>query len=223
MSLVHPSVLAGFFDFTVQFEGEVACMYRDNKNLITCGVGDLIDPVQYALGLPWRHKSSHLFATRQEIVDEWQRIKIAHNLDSLGWRAADAIATLYLAPEDIRALVNSKLSSIIKDVDAMYPTWGTWPADAQMGLLSMCWAMGDGFHFPVWTHDAIGQDWGAAAVACHIEDSHNSGLVPRNAANRALFENAAAVYQAGADISVLHYPTRLSGIKTVHGETQSVS
>ncbi len=52
----------------------------------------------------------------------------------------------------------------------------------------------------------LAQDWPTCAVESHMDDSHNSGLRPRNVATRTLFWNAAM----RRDPDVLWYPRDLT-------------
>jgi hypothetical protein len=68
-----------------------------------------------------------------------------------------------------------------------------WPADVQLGIHSMAWAMGAGFmrKFPKFTDACKACDWKRAAVECRMNTVNNPGLVPRNVANKKLFLTAA--------------------------------
>ena len=91
-----------------------------------------------------------------------------------------------------------------------------WPADAQMAVLSMAWAMGPGFA-PKWTKFCAAfarkdsPDFEAAAATCKMNEAGNPGLIPRNNANKRLFLNASAVLDGESDgfysKPVLYYPT----------------
>jgi hypothetical protein len=87
-----------------------------------------------------------------------------------------------------------------------YPAYDDWPADAQLGLLSMSWAMGPGFKFPAFDAAVTDLDFARAATVCSINSTNNPGVVPRNAANKQLFGNAAAVGAWALDPDVLWYP-----------------
>lgn len=206
------SVRDYFVEFTEKFEGDVDCMYPDIKGLITVGIGNLIDPVGTALDLDFVHKDGTL-ASRVEIGAEWRMMKLNPTLPHLGWRAAKAISTLHLTPEGISKLVAVKLLAnehYLVETKGRFPEFSTWPADAQLGILSICWACGPAWHWPHFEAACHARNWVIAAAQCHMEDSHNPGLRPRNAADIVLFMNAAAVEAAGADPSVLRYPDHAS-------------
>ena len=201
-----PAVRDRFPAFSAQFEGRIAWMYLDIKGLVTTGVGNLIDPIGCALGLPWAHKSDSSPAGRAEIQVEWERIKGATYLAKAGWRAAGAITTLQLLPAGIDALVLERLDIDDKYLAAFFPNWADFPADAQLGMLSMAWAMGPGFvhTFKNFVGAVNAGDWASAAKDDEMNATHNPGLKPRNAADFTLFNSATITTDTGRDPSQLY-------------------
>jgi GH24 family phage-related lysozyme (muramidase) len=209
---MYDSVRNNFISFNVPFEAKVEYMYLDIIGKVTIGIGNLIDPVDTALGLPFVHKTDESQpATVDEIRAEWNAVHDDSSLATRGARAAAAVTALKLTDSDITALVLSKLSSFARALQATPEFSGldTWPADAQLGILSMAWALGAGFGptWPVFRAACATSDWAAAAAACKISEAGNPGVAPRNAANLRLFQNAAAVAAAGSDATVLWYPS----------------
>jgi hypothetical protein len=184
-------------------------MYADIRGLITVGVGNLIDPIEYALGLPFVHLDGTP-ASRAEISFEWRVMKRDKlRLAKEGHRAAAKLATLRLPLPDIDQLVRNKLLEFERQVTLTFPAFPGWPADAQCGVLSMSWAAGAGIFpraFPRFSRACRELDFRAAADECRLDDSDNPGLRPRNAANAIMFRNAADALDGGLDPSVLHYP-----------------
>lgn len=217
---MHQTVRAAFRAFSTMFEGAVSFMYLDIKGLVTCGVGNLIDPIELALDLPWRWRSKGgaarpgELASQAEIRREWDGLKARTDLAHLGHRAAEKVAMLELDEGAIMALIVYRLDSneaILKRHPA-FAALEDWPADAQLGLLSMAWAMGPGFGrgWPRFSAACMREDFTAAADACRMADAANPGLVPRNVANRILFRNAGVVARAGRDRAPLSYPAALA-------------
>lgn len=195
---MKPEVRAHFPEFSVKFEGRVPTMYADVLGLITCGVGNLIDPVSVAMHLPFRHANGSL-AAPSEIAAEWQRLK-AMDLGRYHWRvqAARAGLQLHLSDDDIDTLVREKLDDNEQILTRFFPDFEEWPAEAQLATLSMAWAMGAGFPstWPRFTAAARAHDWAACAENCKIREvapngTPNPGVIPRNKANAALFRAAA--------------------------------
>lgn len=209
---MRDSVRAAFLDFTSPLEGVVSFFYQDLKGLVSIGIGDLVDPIRLAMGLPMVRMDGTP-ATQNEIAAEWLRIKQLPNGAIGGWKAAARVATLRLTDEGVRNLVIGKLNENDRAMSATFPAWEEWPADSQLGTLSMCWACGSGFPatWPKFTAALRAQDWSAAARECFMpEEAKYSGLRPRNRADAMLFRNAATVAAGEMDPDVLHWPTDLS-------------
>jgi GH24 family phage-related lysozyme (muramidase) len=207
---MYDSVRSNFISFTTGFEGSVPYMYLDVKGLVTTGIGNLIDPIGLALPLPFVHKSDGSPASQSEITAEWNKVKAMTSLAQQGANTAAGVTSLMLTPDSITSLVLSKLDSNVATltVTPAFSSFETWPADAQLGLLSMAWALGPSFAagWPVFTAAVGSGDWSTAASNCQMSTAGNPGVAPRNAADVQLFTNAAAVKAAGSDPSVLWYP-----------------
>lgn len=65
---MYQSVRDYFNTFQTKFEGYLPFMYLDVKNLVTTGMGNLIDPIGAASSLPWVHKSDGSPASPEEIA-----------------------------------------------------------------------------------------------------------------------------------------------------------
>lgn len=219
-------VRAAFPAFNKPFEGRLPFMYLDVKGLVTTGVGNLIDPMADALGLPWRHKLDGLPATRAEIVADWNTVKAAQALRRLGGGHFAQLTKLYLDEDAIDALVLRRLDANEAGLRKGYPGWDSFPAPAQLAIHSMAWGLGTGrlvpgstFLFPHFRAAANSENWATCAgppgcadtdPSCRGEawiegnglpgpNPANPGLHPRNLANRELFFQAAA----GADPDLL--------------------
>jgi hypothetical protein len=206
-------------------------MYLDIKGLVTVGVGNLIDPVQLAQALPFQFKNKPgtagapgspatpgSLATVDQIAREWHSIKNNPSLAKAGAEACAAITQLELSNDSINSLILNRLTdnqAFLKR-QQWFQNFETWPADAQLGLLSMAWAMGEAGPggFPRFRAACQSLDFNTAATECQMSTAGNPGLVPRNRANVTLFSNAAAVL-AGAEQgsfqpSILYYPRVLN-------------
>ncbi|HVG20553.1 MAG TPA: hypothetical protein VNI02_16000, partial [Blastocatellia bacterium] len=109
---MHPSVKNQFRAFNEPFEGVVEYMYLDIKGLVTVGVGNLIDPVSAALGLPFRYKNrpdiknAGQLASRDDIEAEWKLLKGKPELAQKGHRACAPLTRLELDDAAIDTLIN---------------------------------------------------------------------------------------------------------------------
>src|ERR1700687_4125672 len=149
---MFPSVQTAFRSFSEKFEGCVSYMYLDIKGLVTVGVGNLVDPVALAQALPFRFKNKPEIptpgapATPDQIAAEWQKLKGNANLAREGFKACEPITELELSDDDIDSLILARVTgneTFLKR-QPWFQDFDTWPADAQLGLLSMAWAMGPG-------------------------------------------------------------------------------
>jgi GH24 family phage-related lysozyme (muramidase) len=198
------SVRAAWRRFNESLEGLIPWMYLDVKGLVTTGMGNLIDPVATATPLPWLDEAGNPAST-DAIAAEWTTIKTATALARQGAQAAKAMATLHLDDPAIDSLILNKLSQNEKILVAYRPfaDFPNWPADAQLGLLSMAWAMGSGFGpgFPRFAQACSAGDFATAAADCQMNAAGNPGLVRRNTANQQAFTFAAnAIAQASPEI-----------------------
>lgn len=205
---MHESVRDVWHQFSEPLEGRVHSIYVDILGLCTTGVGNLIDPVHLALEYPWKLPDGSL-ASKDEIRRQWQLVKDdRERLKKLHYRYAAQLTTIRLTDEDIDAIVLKKLESNERYIRTWLPNYDDAPADAQLAIHSMAWAVGPAFNqkFPTFTAAARLARWWDCAHGCKIREEGNPGVVPRNKANRLCFENAAAVAASGDDYSVLHWP-----------------
>lgn len=200
-------------------EGVVPWMYLDILGLVTTAIGNLIDPRQYAMKLPWRRRDGGL-ATPAEIITEWERVKNTPALAKWGHRAAEQVTSLRLDPEGIEQVVFGKLHEMNGRLAARFPQFEDWPADAQLATLSMSWACGPAFRFPRLEAALRDYDFATAAEHCHINEAGNPGLVPRNRANKMLYRNAARSHAFHLDPDALVWPTDLASLEQDDVPTQ---
>jgi len=181
--------------FNEPLEGLTNWMYLDVKGLVTTGMGNLIDPVETALCLTW-YAADETIATLESVQSEWNRIKNERSLAHWGAQAASRVATLRLDDADIETLILDRLDrdEAILKANPAFADFDDWPADAQLGLLSMSWALGPGFgpRFPHFSCACAAGDFATAAQDCAISTMGNPGVAPRNAANRQAFLFAAS-------------------------------
>jgi hypothetical protein len=216
--------------FTDSFEGKCAWPYLDVKGLVTTGRGNLIDPVTLALPLPWYHRSNNAPARRDEIAGEWARVKAMQSMAPRGGMAFASLTDLRLSDPALDQLFFGKLDQMWAILAGRFAC-ETWCADAQLGLLSMAWALGPHFSFPKFQAAVAAYNWATVAGApgdasvfpslrgqSWMEDNHlpgpnpaNPGLHRRNLANKVLFTNAqyVAADPCAYDPGTLYYPAAL--------------
>jgi hypothetical protein len=212
---MHAAILTKWHEFSEPLEGRVHWLYADVKQLLTAGVGNLADPVALALQMPWKLPDGTL-APELEVRQQWAAVKAqAAYLSKRHYKYAAPLSTIRLTDEDIDTFVAKRLATTERALRKYFPDWNEFPADAQLGCLSMAWAVGDGFPtiFKNFTRAANQHDWTAAIACCRIKTDNNPGVIPRNRRNELCFENAATVIERSGDRSVLHWPERASEAK----------
>lgn len=213
---MRPAVDARFHQFSTPFEGRVYHMYRDKDGWVTTGVGNLLKTPAAAAGRPFRHGGAGGPAPAGDIEDGWAKVHACPpNLwvSKTGNDAYGRATDLRLTDEDVDQFVLESRTLFDNDLNSRYKTTGNpssyrdysdFCADAQLGLLSMCWP--GGFNSFLEFHKAVQfGEWFRAALNSHIKDDKNPGLVPRNAANKWLFCVAGRVELFQADPAVHHY------------------
>ena len=203
---MRDSVRLAFQGFTTRFEGALDYMYLDVLGLVTTGIGNLIDPIYTATGLPWVHRSDGSPAGRDQIILEWQRVKALQAWKGYGGGYFGDGAQIILTPEGVDALVDGKLMANEAILKRRFVLWEQWPADAQLGTLSVAWAAGPAWVAPNFDMAARALDFAGCRTECWLNDKGNPGLTPRNLANQSLFLNANSVQLAGGDFETLYYP-----------------
>jgi GH24 family phage-related lysozyme (muramidase) len=213
---MHQSVIEVWHQFSEPLEGRVLHMYLDVKGLITVGVGNLIDPVGAALGLPWKLPDGSR-ATIAQVRADWLALKGRQDLAKRHYKYAAPITTVRLTDADVDALVERRLRGNEVELRKHFWAWDGFPADAQLGIMSMAWACGAGFplKFKAFTAAANAGMWDEAAARCKIRENWttpdgklhwNHGVVPRNKHNRTCFLNAAHAVKVGLPADVLRWP-----------------
>ena len=191
--MIAPEVRARWVTFNSPLEGRISWMYLDIKGLVTTAIGILIDPMESALYLPWVTPAGER-ATRAEIEADWRAVKRQTGLARKGAGAAASVARLRLTPEGVEQVTLAKLDVMARALCDDFPELPSWPWQAQMATLSLCWAVGTALPrgWPRLTAALRAQDWATAAAECEIRSEGNPGVVPRNERNRALYLDAAA-------------------------------
>lgn len=229
-----------FVSFSEPLAGKVLWMHQDERGLVSIGIGNLVDPVELAVALPERGAPYYDKydrappVTEAQIRADWDRVK--HDPVLMGnWRAAEAVTRLRITEDSLTVLVGRQIAEYEDHMSgqvAEFVNFPNWPADAQLGLLSMAWAMGPAFasggRWPEFRAACANEDWFGAAANCHMV---NDWLVKRNAVNRGLFRKRRLVGGTpalGACHPVparrrrpSHHPTRPDGHRRRHARQRS--
>lgn len=200
----RPSVLAAVLPFLAKHEGVVRFMYCDTIGLVTTGIGNLIDPVDLALGVVWTAPDGSM-ATEEHVRSVWHFVKSHQDM-----RMGGGVAYWRLHGNDLRLddaalsrLVCGRLVTNERLLKGRFPAFDDWPAPAQLAVHGMAWAMGPMFRFPAFVGavNASPPNFEEAANESHMVN----GAPRRNAAHRALLEQAAVVVRDGGNYEALTY------------------
>jgi hypothetical protein len=216
---MHPSAQAAWQTFITRYEGNIAHMYLDTKGLVTIGIGNLIDPVSAALGLPFQFKASNRIraapgrvATQKEIEAEWLSLKNNPSRTTLTRRGAVScigLTDLELIPADRQRLFDRVTSEHEIQLVTYFSDFRQWPGDAQLGLMAMAWGLGKYFppKFPNFSAECRNKDFDTAAS----QSSISSWRPERNQASKRCFGNAARVIANpdAYDVARTYYPVML--------------
>lgn len=225
---MRESVRSEWIRFNEPMESRVPWMYPDLKGLVSIGIGNMIDPIDLARGLPFVRPDGSR-ATWPEVATEWRLCKsFADHLrvrQGMGSGYVKRYMRLRLTNEAIDGFVMAKLAEMEAVLKQGFTDFEEWPADAQMGALSLAWACGPAYwrpeagrsYFPKLTAALRAGDFTTASIECFMpEEKTISGLRPRNRANRLLFENAEIVKNCVLPYETLYWPRELG--KEMPGE-----
>lgn len=198
-----------FLKFNEPFEGHVNFMYLDAKCLVSTGVGNLIDPVDAALPLPWL-RPDMTPASPAEVRAAWLSVKNDTTMNPLaGGAQYRKLTSLRLSENAIIDLCGRKLSNMAQIIQKAHPCFKDLCADAQLAILSIAWgagANGVSTRWPkLWKAIEAG-DFIGAAQESSLQAKPGSTIVQRNLSNKLLFVNAARVRAQGLDPAKLYWP-----------------
>lgn len=209
---MNPSVEAVWMPFNSDLEGVFRSPYLDINGDVTVAIGCLCDPLHRALTLPWKIEGRP--ATQEEIARDWQALKSRPNLAE--WRADKqaVLTSIRLDDDDVTALVRRRLQANYDYLRThLMPRIDSFPADAQLGILSVAWGIGAAFDRarpprPQLVLACNAEDWVAAKVHARLRESRNPGVVLRNRRQELCFDNAATIREHGLNPQWLWYPNR---------------
>ena len=221
---MYPSVAVEFAKVNDQIEGVIRWPYLDVKGLVTCAIGYLVDngsdtAPEAMLSLPWKHIDGST-ASRSEIADAWQIVKSRQDLKELGGgnSAFANLTDIRLDDAGIQEAYQGWVSAAEPHLRKSFPSYVRMPADGQLGILLMAYALGSAFgpyaadpnkqypHFSA-AINAVVPDYNEAANQSAISVVGNPGVKPRDADIVTCFQNAARAQADGSvPYSVLWFP-----------------
>lgn len=203
-----------FHDFSAPLEGkDVPFFYLDFREpplrcLVTIWLGNLC-PLPFALTLPMVHPDGR-YATKSEIAAAWNIVDARQDLGKHGGFIFGGLKgnELRLPQEAGEDMVRRKLDQTDATLRAMFPEWDSWPACAQLAIISWAWAVGPHSAYPRMFAALQAQDFEEASHECDINPKRGT-IVLRNARNKLLLHNADRVRGFKLDPDTLNWSTSL--------------
>ncbi|MEU0084726.1 peptidoglycan-binding protein [Streptomyces sp. NPDC006274] len=211
---MHQIVRDHWIAFNNPLEGRVDFMYLDQKGWVSTGIGNKIDqtaapnspasPAERAASLALVNElrwldSSGSPASADLVASEWDKVKARLDLARQGHRAFQPpFTSLHLEAGEIDRHVFAKLDQMESFLTQRpeFTDFDSWPANAQLATLSMCWALGPAFKFPKFQGHVSERNWNGAADECHFTPDEGTIKI-RNKLDRAHFLLARAVEDRG--------------------------
>ncbi|MBZ4018031.1 hypothetical protein [Streptomyces purpurogeneiscleroticus] len=207
--------------FNRPIEARLDFMYLDSEGWVTTALGNKIDETRkggrtptdaerrasLSLAMEWSWENErHERATPEEVAAEWDRTKARFDQRKDGGGSFEQYATLRLPDAAIDTVMFRKLDSTEHALKARaeFTHFDSMPADAQLGLLSMAWAMGVARFeiFKIFRAAVADGHWTDAAKECRISPDTGT-LKVRNDRNQQLFRNTGLVIAEGRDPDIL--------------------
>lgn len=212
---MQQSVRDYWITFNDPLEGRVNFMYLDTKGYVSTGIGNKIDETARDNSAPtaaeraaslaaadrlrWLVNGTDTEATPDEIADDWDTVKSHLELAPLGHLSfRPPLTSLHVDDDEIDRHVFEKLDEMEAVLTGRpeFTDFGSWPANAQLATLSMCWAMGPMFRFPKFQAHVAERNWTGAADECHFAPDVGT-IIIRNKLDRAHFLLADTVDSQG--------------------------
>lgn len=188
MDIVDSEVLARI----KQEEGCIPHMYLDTRGFVTVGVGHMLPDQAAACKLPFVLRGSHLPASEQAIIDEFETIQS----QQIGLRASAYLpfTRLELTDDAIDAQLQAHLQYFTQGLTETFSHFNDFPVPARLALLDMSFNLGlNGLtkKFPKLMASVEQGDWQTCAQECRRRGIGDA----RNASTRELFRQAADQHQ----------------------------
>jgi GH24 family phage-related lysozyme (muramidase) len=210
---VHQSVRDYWITFNDPLEGRVNFMYLDQKGWVSTGIGNKIDETVKPMSPPSGAERAASLAQANElqwldaggspagpdqVAADWDAVKARLDLAASGHNAFRPLVSLHLDDAEIDRFVFVKLDRMESFLTGRpeFTDFASWPANAQLATLSMCWALGPAFRFPKLQGHVAVRNWTGAAEECHFNPDVGTIRI-RNKLDTAHFRLAQIVEDSG--------------------------
>ncbi|WP_405094601.1 peptidoglycan-binding protein [Micromonospora sp. NBC_01412] len=194
---MHESVRNYWIAFNDPLEGRVHFMYLDQKGWLSTGIGNKIDETVKANSAPSPAERSASLAlagqlrwldgndseaTPDQVATDWDAVKARLDLAPKGHLAFQPLTALHVQNEEIDRHVFAKLDEMESVLTGRpeFRDFATWPANAQLAVLSMSWGLGPAFKFPRFQEHVAARDWNGAAPESHFTPDEGTIKIRNN-------------------------------------------
>lgn len=220
-----------FWNFTEPLEGGFAadCMFMVQDLQVATGMGITFTGknnrnagLLVAKTLAWVYKSGHpqagRFCSPGDIERDYDLVLSKEELGRRGpgfladWKA---MTNCRITPVGLKQGVRRRVIGNINYVKTQRTgnkylgDFDTFPADAQLCIISLTWANGNEFGYPMFCKACREADWFEAAKQCGFKSKDNT-LPKRQKAQEEMMRNAGCVKLGAASPDPLSWPTTLA-------------
>lgn len=201
---MRPSVRSRLLSFQGDLEAVVPWMYLDSDSLVTVGIGYLLNSPEAAVKVKgFIHTTDGAPATEQEIRDEWKMVKNSRTAGR--YKDLEHRTNLRLPTDAINQLAfNYAQTAVVGFLKGQGHDWDSYPADGQLGLLSLGW-VGLG-KYPKCLSYVKARNWFYAAGEATVPS-----IPRREAQQQRLLRNAGRVLARGLDPDTLWFDQPTQG------------
>jgi hypothetical protein len=220
-----------FWNFTEPLEGGFAadCMYMVQDLQVATGMGITFTGrnnralgVQMAKALDWVYKPGHPQAGQScspaDIERDYDKVLSNPELGQKGpgflneWKA---MTNCRITQEGLKKGVRTRVLFNIDYVkkhrtgNQYLGDFATFPADAQLCVVSLTWANGNEFRYPMFAKACREADWFEASKQCGFKNAENT-VAKRQTAQEEMMRNALYATLGADNPDTLHWPAILA-------------
>lgn len=195
MTRLDPGIRAGWIAFNRDKEGVIPWPYLCRRKVWTVAIG-VTPSLAQAYTYRWIVSSTRQPATRADVDEAWHALMSApaavrDRIAQIGAAEARRHVKIELTPAELERVTLERFDQFEAALLRTYPAMVGWPVEAQTVCMSIAWAAGTAAAFPKMYAAMHRGDWLTAADECALrvdmpDGFRNTGLIPRNHANRAL-------------------------------------
>ncbi len=175
-------------EMNINREKDVPYMYKDKNGDITVGRGFKIlgateeEKKKNVIKLPFFHKSDHLPASKEEILEDYDRIN-RQEVNNYGADYFNSISKLILLPEGIDKIFYQRADDFINILRRQIPNWDSMKPQTKGAALEASYIAGPvgvKSRFPRLHQAATEKNLQNFCKELHLDETNRSDLVPRN-------------------------------------------